>query len=175
VFTSPSSQDFANIRWFQFGKDSGPGGPISSSAWYELVNQGGGGCVDAADWGTTNGTAVQQWACSSGQHNQQWKFTPTDGGNYRVASRNAPDQVLDVTGGPGATSDGVPIQTWTWSGGANQQWQPVALASGSYKLVSRHSGKCLDVPGGATANGTRLVQEACNGSAAQAFRLIETP
>jgi hypothetical protein len=174
AFTSPSSQDFANLRWFQFGKDSG-GGPVSSSAWYELVNQSGGGCVDAAGWGTSNGTAVQQWACGAGQHNQQWKFTPTDAGNYRVMSRNAPDQMLDVTGGPSATADGVAIQTWTWAGGANQQWQPVALASGSYKLVARHSSKCLEVPGGSSANGTRLRQATCNGSMAQAFRLVEKP
>jgi beta-glucosidase len=174
VFTGPSSQDFANIHWFQFAVTTS-GGPISPNAWYEIVNQSGGGCVDATGWGATNGTPIQQWACGSGQQNQQWRFVATDGGNYRVASRNAADQVLDVAGGPGATADGVPIQTWAWTGGTNQQWQPLALASGAYALKARHSGKCLEVPGGTSANGTRLRQATCNGTAAQTFRVVERP
>jgi glucosylceramidase len=175
VFTGPTSQDFVNIHWFQFATTPTGGGPISPSAWYELVNQSGGGCIDAAGWATANGTAVQQWACGSGQQNQQWRFLATDGGNYRVVSRNAADQVLDVTGGPSATADGVPIQTWAWASGTNQQWQPLALTSGAYALKARHSGKCLEVPDGTSANGTRLRQATCNGSAAQTFRLNERP
>jgi glucosylceramidase len=148
---------------------------ISPSAWYEIVNQSGGGCIDATGWATTNGTAIQQWACGSGQPNQQWRFLATDGGNYRVVSRNATDQVHDVIGGPTATADGVTIQTWAWAGGTNQQWQPLPLPSGSYALKARHSGKCLEVPGGTSSNGTRLRQASCHGATAQALRLIERP
>ena len=28
------------------------------------INQNSGKCVDATDWGASNGTPVQQWACS---------------------------------------------------------------------------------------------------------------
>jgi glucosylceramidase len=144
-----------------------------SSGWYALVNQHSLRCLDARDWGTGNGTAVQQWACGSGQRNQQWRFVPTDGGYYRVVSRNAPGEVLDVSGGPGAAGDGVPIQLWSWAGGTNQQWKPVALANGDYELVARHSGRCLDVPGASTGDGARLQQYGCNGTGAQAVHLVQ--
>jgi len=39
------------------------GGGISSSAWYNVINQNSGACVDATGFGTANGTAVQQWMC----------------------------------------------------------------------------------------------------------------
>ncbi|WP_277212378.1 RICIN domain-containing protein [Isoptericola croceus] len=29
-------------------------------------------CLDAAGWGTSNGTTVQLWTCGGGQANQQW-------------------------------------------------------------------------------------------------------
>jgi hypothetical protein len=38
-------------------------------------------------------------------------------------------------------------------------------------LVRRGSGKCLDVDGAGSANGTRIQQWVCNGTGAQAFRL----
>jgi Carbohydrate binding module (family 6) len=53
VFTGPASQDFANIHWFQFATTPTGGGTISPSAWYEIVNQSGGGCIDATGWATT--------------------------------------------------------------------------------------------------------------------------
>ena len=70
-----------------------------------------------------------------------------------------------------STADNAPIQTWAYGGGANQQWQPVAEADGSYHFVNRNSGKCLDVPAASTADSVQLVQYACNGTAAQSFRL----
>jgi beta-glucanase (GH16 family) len=62
---------------------------INSGAWYSVTNQNSGSCVDDANWGTSNGSIVQQWACGSGQNNQDWQFTPTDSGYYKVTSRNA--------------------------------------------------------------------------------------
>ncbi|WP_204046463.1 RICIN domain-containing protein, partial [Acrocarpospora phusangensis] len=91
-----------------------PGGPIDASAWYQVVNVNSGKCVDAAGWGTGNGTAVQQWTCGSAQNNQQWQFRSTSDGFYQVVGRNAPAQVWDVSGGVGATADGVKVQTWVY-------------------------------------------------------------
>ena len=44
-----------------------------------------------------------------------------------------------------------------------------------FAIVARHSGKCLDVPGASTTDGTRLQQWSCNNSAAQSFRLSAQP
>lgn len=152
-------------------------GGISTSAWYNVINQNSSSCVDAAGAGTANGTAVQQWACGNAQFNQEWQFQTTDSGYYRVVNRNAvsANEIWDVTGGTGAVGNGVKIQLWAYGGGTNQQWIPVALGGGFYKFVARHSGRCLDVPGASTANGVQLLQYDCNGTTTQSFRLVQQP
>ncbi len=152
---------------------SGGGGGISSSSWYQVVNTNSNDCVDAANGGTSNGTAVQQWACAAGNTNQEWQFQPTDSGYYKVVTRNAPTLGWDVSGGTGATGNGTPIQLWAYGGGTNQQWLPTRQSSGSYTFTARNSGKeCLDVTNRSTFNGTQLQQWACTaGDTAQTFNL----
>jgi glucosylceramidase len=154
---------------FTWNTSSGGGG-ISPAAWYNVVNSSSGKCVDEANWGTAPGTAVQQWACGTGQHNQQWQFTPTSNGYYRVSPRFAPGLAWDVTGVSAA--DGATAQLWTYGGGNNQQWLAQSAGGGVWRFVARHSGKCLDVPSASTADGARLQQWACNSSGAQSFRLV---
>ena len=101
--------------------------------------------MDATGGGTANGTAVQQWSLRTGATNQQWQFQPTDSGYYKVVTGNAPTVAWDVTGGSGATGDGVTIQLWTYGGGTNQQWRPVPQSDGNYTFTPRsNSGR---VPG----------------------------
>jgi glucosylceramidase len=152
----------------------GGGGGISSSTWYQVVNANSGDCVDDTNGSTSNGAAVQQWACTSGNTNQEWQFQPTDSGYYKVVSRNATTQAWDVTGGSGATGNGTPIQLWAYGGGTNQQWKPTLQSDGSYTFTARNSGtECLDVTNRSTANGTQLQQWACtSGDTAQAFHLV---
>ncbi|WP_329459413.1 RICIN domain-containing protein [Streptomyces sp. NBC_01497] len=138
------------------------------TGWLNVVGKGSGKCVDAAAAATANGTAVQQYACN-GTTAQNWQFTATSGGYYQVGNRNAAAQVWDVT--DVSTADNAAVQLWNYSGGNNQQWQPVAESGGSYHFVNRNSGKCLDVPSASTADGARLGQFTCNGTAAQSFTL----
>jgi beta-glucanase (GH16 family) len=154
-----------------------PSSGIDPGAWYNVVNQTSSLCVDDGNWGTTNGSIVLQWTCGSAQYNQEWQLRPTDSGYYNVFVRQAPTLGWDVTGGPGATGNGVKVQLWAigGSGGTNQQWMPVALGSGYYKFVARHSGRCLDVPGSSRATGVQLQQWDCNGTGAQAFKLLQQP
>ncbi|MDX6515274.1 MAG: hypothetical protein QOF12_455 [Solirubrobacteraceae bacterium] len=153
----------------------GGGGGITPGAWYQVVNQNSSSCVDDSAGGTANGTSVQQWACVTGSTNQGWQFRATDSGYYNVLNRTsaAQNEVWDVTGGAGTVADGAKIQTWAYGGGTNQQWQPVSLGNGFYKMVARNSGKCLDVPAASTANGVQLQQHTCNGTAAQAWKLVQ--
>lgn len=150
----------------------GGGGSISSSAWYQVINANSGKCADAANGGTSNGTALQQWTCAAGNTNQEWQFQPASNGYYEVVTRNAPALGWDVTGGAGATGNGIPIQLWTYGGGTNQQWLPVQNASGSYTFTPRSNpSECLDVTGASTADGARLQQWACTGGPNQSFTL----
>jgi glucosylceramidase len=159
----------ATFVWNPSGDNGGSTGPIDSSAWYQVANTGSSACLDDTDWGTANGTALQQWACGGGA-NQKWQFRSTGDGYYQVVNQYN-NKSWDVDGGAGATADGTKVHLWDYVGGTNQQWRAESVASGQYRFVARHSGKCLSVDGGSTANGTKLSQQPCSGAAAQSFRL----
>jgi hypothetical protein len=150
-----------------------PTGQSQSPTWYQIVNQRTGKCVDASDWGTTTGTAVQQWRCGNGQTNQEWAFVPVGSGYVAIVNRNASanGEVLDVSGA--ATGDGAHMQLSAAAGANDQEWQPVTLSDGYYKLVNRNSGKCLDVADGSSDDRARLQQWSCTGGPNQAFKVVQ--
>lgn len=176
TFASATQNKFLvdSLKWLGTGSvgDGGttpPSGPISETAWYSLVNSGNGKCVDAKAAATANGTPVQQYACN-GTQAQQYQVRATDGGFSRIGVRADPQQVIDVTNV--STADNAPLQLWSYSGGTNQQWKAVAESSGAYHFTTRATGKCLSAPASA-ADGVQLVQRACDGSAAQSFKLLQ--
>ena len=124
--------------------------------------------------GTANGTTVQQWACGSGtystQPNQQWEFTSAGNGYYEVTNVNAPAEAWNVVNN--GTTNGSLMQLWTYAGNPNEEWEAVSLGNGYYKFVGEGSGLCLDTPSASTANGVQLDIYTCNGTAAQAFKLV---
>lgn len=167
VYTLPAGA-VATFVWN--GASEPPQGSVDPSAWYRVRNVHSGACLDAADWGTGDGTALQQWSCTTGA-NQGWQFRPAGDGTYQVVNRHNA-KVWDVDGGPGATAAGARVHLWSYVGGGNQQWRAEPSgAAGQYRFVARHSGKCLAVDGASTANGARLAQQACDGSPAQTFSL----
>lgn len=147
-----------------------PVGP-DPAAWYQVASSASGKCLDAADWGTTDGTGLQQWTCGdAAQANQRWRFTPTTNGYYQVLNQHA-GKVWDVDGGPGAVGDGSAIHLWTYVGGTNQQWRPATTTSGGLTFTARHSGSCLTLGSATGTNGTRFTQQPCTGAATQSFQL----
>ncbi len=151
-------------------------GQISQAKTYSIQNSATSKCLDAKDHGTANGTPVQMYACPAPGRNQRWTFTSTSGGFYTIGNVEAADKVLDVTGGPGATADGVKLQLWSDVGGSNQQFKPVRIGDGNYQLIALHSGKCLGVTGGSTANGALLEQQTCDtANTDQSFKLLAQP
>jgi beta-glucanase (GH16 family) len=147
---------------------------LTTGTPYNIVNENSSSCVDATNEGTANGTTVQQWACGEGtfstQANQQWVFTSAGNGFYEVTNVNAPSEAWNVTNN--GTTIGSLMQLWTYAGNPNEEWQAVSLSNGFYKFVGQGSGLCLDTPGASTANGVQLDIYTCNGTAAQAFKLV---
>ncbi len=161
------------LKWL--GGDAGspaPSAPISSSSWYSLTNAATNKCVDARAAASTDGTAIQQYDCN-GTTAQEFQVQPTSGGYARIDNRNNSAESLDVTNV--STSDGAPIQLWSYSNGANQQWQAVPEASDTYHFVNLNSGMCLSAASDSTANSVQLEQHACNGSTLESFRLTAQP
>jgi glucosylceramidase len=169
TYTLPA-RSVATFTWTPSTGGSSP--VIDSSKWYAVANANSAKCLDATGGSTANGTALQQWTCTAGNTNQQWQFQPTDSGFYKVVARNATTQAWNVTGGSGATGNGVKIQLWAYGGGTNEQWQAVAQSDGTYRFSPRNNtGNCLDVTDVSTADGALLQQWACSGGTAQSFRL----
>jgi Ricin-type beta-trefoil lectin domain/Bacterial Ig-like domain (group 2) len=158
------------------GAGSSIGPTISTAGWYNIVNTNSGLCVDALNWGSLDGTVVDQYTCGGAQTNQEWQFQPTDSGYYQIVSRNAFIQtghnlVWEVAGEPYATANQVAVELWSYGAGTNQQWLPVSLGNGAYKFIARNSSKCLDVPGASSAVLIGLQQYDCNGTGAQSYTL----
>lgn len=151
-----------------------PSSSIDPNAWYSIVNQNSYACVDEGSQSARNGGAVQQRACGSGQRNQEWQFTPTKSGYYKITSRNAA-LVWSSAADSRATSGGEKLQLRAYDGNSRQQWKPVSMDNGTYKFVARHGGYCLEVSDASAANGVPLQQHSCNGTAAQSFILTQQP
>ncbi|MGD0941757.1 MAG: carbohydrate-binding protein [Terracidiphilus sp.] len=154
---------------------SGGGLTLATGTPYNIVNQNSGSCIMANGSATANGTTVVQYACAGGANStetsQQWEFTNgTASGYFEVTNVNAPTEAWNVTSN--GTASGSLIQTWTYAGASNEEWEAVSLGSGYYKFVGQGSGLCLDVPSASTANGVQLQIYTCNGTAAQAFKLV---
>ncbi|MGW1133588.1 lectin [Streptomyces griseoluteus] len=125
-------------------------GPVKSGVGSSL-------CVDDANSGTADHTAIQLWTCN-GTYAQDW--TVASDGTLRTLGK-----CLDVTNS--GTANGTLVQLYACNGTGAQKW--TAGSDGSLK--NTNSGLCLDDPNSATAEGTRLQIYACNGSAAQKWTL----
>jgi hypothetical protein len=125
--------------------------------------------VDDTGGGTSNGTVLQQWACGSGNVNQEWLFSAAGGGYYEITTHNSSTLAWNVVNV--GTSPGTSMQLWTYGGGLNEQFEPVLLSSGYYEFIDHNSGLCLNDPNGSTSNGQQLQINTCNGSTSEAFQL----
>jgi alpha-galactosidase len=116
-----------------------------------FVNAASGRCLDDPQSATVNGTQPNIWDCN-GAANQKWVAT---GGTLQIFGK-----CLDAPVGAAA---GAVAVLWDCHGGTNQQWS--VNTDGTIRGVP--SGLCLDVTGGATANGTLVGLWTCNGAANQ--------
>ena len=113
---------------------------LIANGTYKIVNRSSGKVLDGANWGTTDGTNVDQWAYSGG-NNQRWFVTYLGSGQYMITNVNA-NKVLDVVASTGN------VDLWSSNNGTNQKWIATATSGGYYRLspVSA-SGSGLDVSG----------------------------
>jgi predicted alpha-1,6-mannanase (GH76 family) len=85
------------------------------------------------------------------------QFTPVTqpasvtNGTYKIVNLNS---ALVADCQHDQSTNGTPVQQYTYSGGANQQWTLTSLGNGYYKIIGVASGRALEVVGSGTANGT---------------------
>ncbi|MDG4785250.1 ricin-type beta-trefoil lectin domain protein [Micromonospora sp. WMMD1102] len=115
-----------------------------------------GKCLDNDRGVLANGNRVQIWDCNGGDTSQIWSMLGD--GRIRIAT-----YCLDVASY--ATANKSPVHLYACQAGAatNQEWR----IGPNFSLVNPVSGRCLDVPGSDTTNGTGLWIHDCNGTNAQ--------
>ncbi|MEU5942975.1 ricin-type beta-trefoil lectin domain protein [Micromonospora sp. NPDC047548] len=125
-----------------------------------LRNPQSGRCVDISSWGTVNGTRVQLWDCT-GDYNQVWQPQADQSMVNPQANR-----CMEVANG--ASTDGTKL--WSrkcttddpsanvWQPAVRQVWQ--LQTNGQVKNPA--TGKCMDIQGPNTANGTLVHLWTCS-------------
>lgn len=86
---------------------------------------------------------------------------------------SASNQYMDVTGGIGATSNGVNIQQWTPTPNINQQFQLTHLGDGMYSIIAMHSKKSIDIENFSKLDGANVQQWSHYNSSNQQFIIQE--
>jgi hypothetical protein len=123
-------------------------------------------CVGEYSTGTSQGNPDGYKACNN-VNGSAWnvmitvwrnnRYTPIfdKGYLYHLQPMNANGAVeLDVAAG--GTSNGTALQQWTSSSVDSQKFQILDNGNGTWRLAMKGTGKCVDNPGGQTANGTRM-------------------
>lgn len=132
----------------------------------QLVVAHSGKCLDVAGGvqAKADGANVWQYDCLNAQNNQRWSLRPV--GPVQIIAKHS-GKCLDVAGGIGSLANGANVQQWNCLGRSqtNQLWAIVNLGNARYAFVAAHSGKCLDVAGGAAslADGANIHQWNCLG------------
>jgi hypothetical protein len=115
-----------------------------------------GKCVDVMNGGPGDGTKIQQYSCTSGTTNQLFTLEPV--GSYYQIKHVGTGKCLDVLNAYTAT--GTKVQLWTCGSGTNQLWSMSSNSSTGngrdFKIVGVGSGKCIDLSGGSSSNGTQM-------------------
>ncbi|NRR32866.1 family 43 glycosylhydrolase [Oxalobacteraceae bacterium] len=140
---------------------------VRNNTKYRLTNRSSGKVLDNANFGTADGSNVQQWEDLSNTA-QRWYAYDVGNGYWELVNQ-AGAKALDVAGA--STADGANVDIATYTGAANQQWRLVYVGEGSYKLIARHSGKVLDLDSASPANGANVRQWPDNGLDAQKWVL----
>lgn len=92
-------------------------------------------------------------------------------GTYKIVNRNS-GLALDVKGQ--WTTNGSPIQQYTYNAGDNQKWTVTGLGGGQYKIIGVQSGRALDVTGQSTADGAAIELFDDNGGDNQKWTITPT-
>jgi Ricin-type beta-trefoil lectin domain-like len=102
---------------------------------------------------TKNDTQIIQWNGSKKFMNGQWEMLPAGNGRHTFRNRWS-RQCLDVT----STAAGAPVVQRPCDGTVSQKWRRDALTSTDSTITNVWSELDLNVEGGSTALGAKLIQ-----------------
>ncbi|MGW6912897.1 RICIN domain-containing protein [Kitasatospora sp. NPDC054939] len=118
--------------------------------------------------GTSTATVTATSGTATGTRSLTWSVVPVLDGTHTVVTSG---KALDDPNHSRVT--GTPLITWSTNGGANQNWVFTRQTDGSYRIVNGLSNLCMDVSGGSTTAGARVIQATCADTSSQ--RWLVTP
>jgi enterochelin esterase family protein len=126
------------------------GGTTSTGGACKLLARHSGKAMEAAGFGTANGTQIQQWTYVGGA-SQQWMINSLGGGLYSIVGVQS-GKCVDISNW--GTTNGSKVQLWDYVGGSNQKYSFTATTNGFFRITPSHAtGSCLDVSGVSTSDG----------------------
>ncbi|RAK65145.1 PA14 domain-containing protein [Hymenobacter edaphi] len=112
---------------------------------YVLTSRTTGKPLEVVDPARPNSRAYQAAGLTTTDTNKgapQWRIESLGNGYYRLLVPGN-NKVLEVLGS--ATSNGTPMNVWTYYSGNNQLWRIEPTENGYYKLLAKHSNKALSI------------------------------
>jgi hypothetical protein len=149
---------------YQINVAAGSGSLFDPNHLYELANVNSGKALEDYNYGTTDGSKVDQWTYSGGDAHTQWYIVPEGNGYYKVVNGYSGKPLDDYNNG---TANGSPVDQWSWSGGNNQLWKITSVGGGHYEFLNKASGKALEVYGNSTSDGGTVDQWSYSGGSNQ--------
>jgi len=145
--------------------------PLGIGAAVVIQNRGTGKCLDVARQSLLRGAQVWQWACDSGDPNQNWLIVPVASAPGWVSLRNLRSNLcLDLRIGTGdPVTNGIATQQWDCfpDSISSERWRldVSPVVAGYLNIPSQvQDGMCLDLNGGSRANGEKIQVWDCLGA-----------
>lgn len=135
---------------------------------YRIVNRKSGKVVDVFNFGTANGTNIQQWPWLNNTA-QKWTFASTGDGYYEIKNVNS-GKLMEVAGL--SRVDGGNVSIYADDNVPQQHWAVTPTGDGYYYLTNRFSGLSLNVDAGSTADGANIDQLTYTRAPEQQWQII---
>lgn len=128
--------------------------PTIENGRYQVIARHSAKALDVDNWGTSNGTQVQQWTWHAGA-SQQWTFEKQTDGLYEIKTHVATGMNLHLAN----SSSGTSLAIWQDNNGTGQRFQLTSLDNGFYRITPRiNTSYALDVSAASTADGADVLQ-----------------
>jgi|SRR6185295_14825872 len=111
-------------------------------AYYHIVNENSGKCLDVAGWSVKDRGTVHQWFVHDGD-NQNWLFVSDGNGFFEIVAKHSGMCLDDAHE---SREDGGLIHQWSRHGGDNQKWRLEDAGDDCYHIISKIGGLCIDAP-----------------------------
>jgi alpha-L-fucosidase len=135
---------------------------------YRIVNRNSGQVADVYNFGTADGSNIQQWPWLDNTA-QKWTLVPTGDGYYKIRNVNS-GKLMEVAGLSRAVGGDVAL--WSDAEVPQQHWAITPTGDGYYLLTNRFSGLALNVDGGSTAAGADINQHTYTGATRQQWQIL---